>query len=110
MAGLSDRSAFEAFDRMAERIEESERRALAAAEVSETLSGDTLEREFAKLQVSDDVDRRLLALKERLGLAAPSSATAALPSGSSGGTPEEALDCAAGLYLNDPTAWLPPTN
>jgi hypothetical protein len=33
-----------------------------------------------------------------------------LPSGSSGGTPEEALDCAAGLYLNDPTAWLPPTN
>jgi len=86
MAGLSDRSAFEAFDRMAERIEESERRALAAAEVSETLSGDTLEREFAKLQVSDDVDRRLLALKERLGLAAPSSATAALPSGSSGNT------------------------
>lgn len=33
-----------------------------------------------------------------------------LPTGSSGGTPEEALDCAAGLYLNDPTAWLPPTN
>ena len=33
-----------------------------------------------------------------------------LPSGSSAGTPEEALDCAAGLYLNDPTAWLPPTN
>ncbi len=83
MAGLSDRSAFETFDRMAERIEESERRALAAAEVSETLSGDSLEREFARLQVSDDVDQRLLMLKERLGLAAPSSsAPAALPSGS----------------------------
>jgi hypothetical protein len=29
------------------------------------------------------------------------------------GTPQEALDCACGLYLNDPTAWLtqlPPTN
>jgi len=30
-----------------------------------------------------------------------------LPSGQPTGTPEEALDCACGLYLNDPTAWLP---
>jgi hypothetical protein len=33
-----------------------------------------------------------------------------LPSGYPVGTPEEALDCARGLYLNDPTAWQPPTN
>jgi hypothetical protein len=33
-----------------------------------------------------------------------------LPTGSSAGTPEQALDCAAGLYLNNPTTWLPPTN
>ena len=34
-----------------------------------------------------------------------------LPSGRPTGTTEEALDCACGLYLNDPTAWLqPPTN
>jgi hypothetical protein len=34
-----------------------------------------------------------------------------LPSGYPAGTPEEALDCACGLYLNDATAWLnPPTN
>ena len=31
-----------------------------------------------------------------------------LPSGYPAGTAEEALDCACGLYLNDPTAWLPP--
>ncbi len=31
-----------------------------------------------------------------------------LPSGAFAGTPEEALDCACGLYLADPTAWLPP--
>ena len=31
-----------------------------------------------------------------------------LPSGLPMGSPEEALDCACGLYLNDPTAWLPP--
>ena len=34
-----------------------------------------------------------------------------LPSGLPAGSPEEALDCACGLYLNDPTAWTqPPTN
>jgi len=36
-----------------------------------------------------------------------------LPSGQFAGTPEEALDCACGLYLNDPSAWQPgasPTN
>lgn len=34
-----------------------------------------------------------------------------LPSGYPVGTPEEALDCACGLYLNDPTAWTEhPTN
>ncbi len=35
-----------------------------------------------------------------------------LPSGLPVGSPEEALDCACGLYLGDPTAWLtePSTN
>jgi hypothetical protein len=28
-----------------------------------------------------------------------------LPSGLPIGAPEEALDCACGLYLNDPSAW-----
>lgn len=31
-----------------------------------------------------------------------------LPSGLPAGSPEEALDCACGLYLNNPTAWLQP--
>ena len=30
-----------------------------------------------------------------------------LPNGYPVGTAEEALDCACGLYLNDPTAWQP---
>jgi hypothetical protein len=34
-----------------------------------------------------------------------------LPNGLPAGSPEDALDCACGLYLNDPTAWTqPPTN
>lgn len=38
--------------------------------------------------------------------------TSILPNGQPAGSPEDALDCACGLYLNDPTAWLPdtPTN
>ena len=31
-----------------------------------------------------------------------------LPSGLPAGTPQEALDCACGLYLNNPAAWQPP--
>jgi phage shock protein A len=69
MSGLADRSAFEAFDRMAERIEETEMRALAAAEVDEELGGDDLDREFKRLEGGDvDVERKLEALKEEMGL------------------------------------------
>jgi phage shock protein A len=68
MSGLSDTSAFDAFNRMADRIEESERRSLAAAEVSEALTGDTLEDEFKMLETGDNMDSRLLALKQEMGL------------------------------------------
>ena len=38
-------------------------------------------------------------------------ADALLPNGDPTGTPEEALDCALGLYLADPSAWInPPTD
>ncbi len=73
MSGLSDTSAFEAFDRMAEKIEESERRSLAAAEVDESLAGDTLEQEFERLESGTEapgLDDRLLALKREMGLLA----------------------------------------
>jgi hypothetical protein len=32
-----------------------------------------------------------------------------LPTGMTAGSAEEALNCACGLYLNDPSAWLPNT-
>jgi len=87
MAGLNDRSAFEVFDRMAEKIEESERRAIAAAEVSEVLTGDSLEQQFAQLKPAEEsVEFRLLQLKEKMGLPAGGAAgRAALP----GGTQQE---------------------
>ncbi len=78
MSGLSDTSAFEAFNRMAEKIEDSERRTLASAEVTEALSGDSLETEFMALESTTgeggDVEGRLLALKAEMGLIGDGSA------------------------------------
>jgi len=72
MSGLSDTSAFEAFNRMTEKIEESERRSVAHAEVAEALSSTTLDDEFKVLEAGSgsggDVEDRLLALKQEMGL------------------------------------------
>ena len=72
MSGLSDTSAFEAFNRMADKIEEQERQSIAHAEVTEALGSGTLEDEFKVLEAGSaggaDVDDRLLALKAEMGL------------------------------------------
>ncbi len=72
MSGLSDTSAFEAFNRMTEKIEESERRSIAHAEVAEALANTSLDDEFKVLEAGSgsggDVDDRLLALKQEMGL------------------------------------------
>jgi phage shock protein A len=77
MSGLSDTSAFETFNRMAEKIEDEERRTLAHAEVTEAIAGDTLESQFLKLEAGTggaDVEDRLMALKAEMGLIAPPKA------------------------------------
>jgi phage shock protein A len=89
MSGLSDRSAFEAFERVAEKIEDSERRNLAAAEVTEALSGDTLETQFKQLQTGDDMDQRLAELKRQMGLPSGEKKTHALPSGNQAAEDDE---------------------
>src|SRR5262245_58726020 len=94
MAGLNDRSAFEVFDRMAEKIEETERRAVATAEVHEALTGDTLEQQFAQLTsgaTNENVEWKLLQLKEKMGLVSGGTAPAALPSSTQGSRPGKPL-------------------
>jgi phage shock protein A len=71
MSSMSDKSAFETFERMTERIEATERKALAAAELSEELEGDQLQRQFTQLEYKADADAQLLALKQRMGLLGP---------------------------------------
>ncbi|HEU5049885.1 MAG TPA: PspA/IM30 family protein, partial [Gemmatimonadales bacterium] len=68
MSGLSDKSAFESFERMAEKIDANERKALAAAELQEEFSGDALVRQFEVLEYHGNADQQLLELKQKMGL------------------------------------------
>jgi phage shock protein A len=77
MSGLSDKSAFESFERMAEKIEASERKAIAAAELNEEVSGDRLIRQFEALEYKGSSDQQLLELKTKMGLLPASEAAQA---------------------------------
>lgn len=99
MSGLSDTSAFEAFNRMADKIEEEERRSLAQAEVTEALAGDTLETEFLRLEAGDagaDVEGKLQALKQQMGLLPASSSDGGEAKQLSAGTDAAAGDAEGG--------------
>jgi phage shock protein A len=71
MSSMSDRSAFEHFDRMAERIEETERKALAAAELHEEFSADSLSQDFEALEFHGSHEQQLLELKRKMGKLPP---------------------------------------
>lgn len=68
---MSEKSAFEAFERMEAKIEDNERRMLANAEIDEEFSGDRLTKDFKVLEkgsVSNNADAQLLALKQKMGM------------------------------------------
>ena len=73
MTGLSDTSAFEAFDRMAERVDQVEAQAAATVELSQELSGETMEQRFKALEGPVDVEQELQALKARVQRGLPGS-------------------------------------
>jgi phage shock protein A len=73
MPGLTDTSAFESFDRMASKVEQIEAQADAAVEISQDLSGDTMEQRFRALESSSDVEQELHALKAKVQKELPSS-------------------------------------
>jgi phage shock protein A len=73
MTGLTDTSAFESFDRMASKVERIEAQADAAVEISQELSGDTMEQRFRALESSTDVEQELHTLKARMQKELPPS-------------------------------------
>ncbi len=68
MSGMGDKSAFEGFERMTEKIENKERKALAAAELQEEFQGDALAKQFEALEYKGSSEQQLTALKQRMGL------------------------------------------
>ena len=71
MSSMSEKSAFEAFERMEAKIEDNERRMLANAEIDEEFSGDRLTKDFKVLEkgaVTNNADAQLLALKQKMGM------------------------------------------
>jgi phage shock protein A len=88
MSSLSEKSAFEAFARMEERIEQNERQIKASAEIDEEFQGDRLAKDFKQLEKSAGTmtaDMQLLALKQKMGML-PSPAPAQNKQLGSGGT------------------------
>jgi phage shock protein A len=74
MSSLSEKSAFEAFARMEERIEQSERLLKATTEIDEEVTGDRLQSQFRQLERgagAATVDARLLELKQKMGVLPP---------------------------------------
>jgi phage shock protein A len=68
MSGMSDKSAFDSFERMAEKIEANERKAIASAELQEEFSGDALAKQFEALEYKGTMDQQLLELKGKMGM------------------------------------------
>jgi phage shock protein A len=96
MSSLSEKSAFEAFARMEERIENNERQIQASAEIDEEFSGDTLQRDFKALEKGAggvSVDNQLLALKQKMGMLGAGTTT----SKAIGAGPHEADDVHADI-------------
>jgi len=79
MRGLSDNNAFDAFERMSQKVDQIEAEADASTELGNQLSGDTLKEKFRQLESTKAPNNALEELKAKMGLAPPPAAKAALP-------------------------------
>ena len=82
MRGLSDNNAFDAFDRMSQKVDQIEAEADASTELGNQLTGDTLKERFKQLEGSKGSDQALEELKAKMGLGPAPSAKGALPASS----------------------------
>lgn len=90
MSGMSDKSAFESFERMTEKIEQQERKAIAAAELQNEFEGDQLLQQFQALEYKGAPDQQLLELKAKMGMLGAGSGGPAKQLGKGAGEAVEA--------------------
>jgi phage shock protein A len=67
LQGMGDKSAFETFDRMEQKVLQSEAEAEAAVDINAELAGTDLEEQFAQLN-TDHLDTDLAELRNRMGM------------------------------------------
>jgi phage shock protein A len=92
MSAMSEKSAFEAFSRMEEKIEQNERKIRASSEIDEEFSGDRLANDFKRLERTagtGSADMQLLALKQKMGLLPASPAAPAAGNQLNSGAPQQ---------------------
>ncbi len=93
MSGLSDTSAFDTFDRMADKVSQKEAEAEAATELATDLrAGDDLDRKFRELEKTHSADDALASLKAKMGLAAPAKVAVPAVAGGEGSAERDELD------------------
>ena len=92
MSGMSEKSAFEAFARMEEKIAHNERMIQASSEIDEEMTGDRLQHDFKQLEKSTGAagaEAQLMALKQRMGLLPAATAAEPRKLGAGAATPDE---------------------
>jgi phage shock protein A len=94
MSHISEKSAFEAFARMEEKIESNERKIKASAEIEEAFSGDKLANDFKRLEAAgsnQSAEMLLVQLKQKMGVL-PAAAPSSKALGAGRQAEEEAID------------------
>jgi phage shock protein A len=94
MSHISEKSAFEAFARMEEKIDANERKVRASAEIDEEFSGDKLANDFKRLEAAGgnaSAEMLLIQLKQKMGVL-PAGATNNKALGAGRQAEEEAIE------------------
>jgi phage shock protein A len=95
MSHISEKSAFEAFARMEEKIDSNERKIRASAEIDEEFSGDKLAKDFKRLEAAggnQSAEMLLIQLKQKMGVLPPGAVTSSKALGAGGRAEEEAIE------------------
>ncbi len=90
MSSMSDKSAFDAFARMEEKIEQNERQIAASVQIDEEFSGDALSHQFKQLESSAGdatADLQLAQLKQKMGVLSAGQAPASRALGAGEASP-----------------------
>ena len=95
MSHISEKSAFEAFARMEEKIDANERKVRASAEIDEEFSGDKLAKDFKRLEAAggnQSAEMLLIQLKQKMGVLPAGAVASSKALGAGRQAEEEAVE------------------